>query len=1026
MASSTKEGVLLRWIEQPAPGFEDVEAGRSIPFDAAAWAAAEERLQSGAGASYPNLARAGEFGSWWPDRCGGDSPGVRRFRLQLPPSVWERPWEGLVGGLDPPRWDLVSVIRQTEADASPPQPAELSDPLSILWLRGAPSGAGLDTLDLAAEFTAMETAYANLDLAARQAIAAPTAATASLDSLLAMLIEHRPAVLWFSGHGRDGPAGLLLADNHWLTPEELAEKLRDAAARGGRTPLYVILWACQTGSAPRFAARGPAPEFTKALCDVGVAAVLASQAPLSDKAALLATGHIFVALASGRPLDHAVARVRAALMRETRQNLGAAFDWMCPVVWSKGSPPPALSWRDRREQVTQRQAAAHKLVPPALGDALAEDRPADRAVAPWPSATRLWVKTSAPGAQAPRVEWARRLLARLKDTDKTIVWFDLLSGALESQLGVWAEMVMRTIEYDDDHSGMIGTAAGFVQNSRERGWRSLCGGESFIIAILDPPEDAPEWFWDGIREGKAQFIALAGDYPEARSQEGWSVESIEQPQAAPEASKTLAALAVLGCPADPEDIKQAGQSVDPWISTGLVLKTDAGCVMPAGIAETIGRGLSADELRESHRLAHAFLDGDVALRRIVEGREDVLLARWRHAQAAAWPEKVLQNANWLLQLYRAQQRPDAFVGIFEQVISRHRELPDPLRIGVGWAYLTLGDSQKATAWLDEINPDDISLTAEAASWYMVRAEAEKSSGLPGSKERPRAILERALAVLEEDDAENNRYQRLRCRHDLARLTHFFDHNPAAAIPEYEQVAREWNTIAYAKLDRAITLRNLAEALMDVGRLPEAEARAAEARRGMPHGTRHVVYSELEYLAGRIAEKQKQPKGDILRRFRDCREKALLTNHLMMVAIVDSRLFWLEDRGQSDPGSFSDQEWQTVAQKLAIFERHAWAARVLTDGHLRAARRLGGRGERGRARNELAEARRIVDAHPAFAEGSGSRAGLSDRRRIAVLYAGTALYEPAPASGWQQFIERYPEWAPDWQAGFPKQIWELAE
>src|ERR1019366_8450187 len=121
------------------------------------------------------------------------------------------------------------------------------------------------------------------------------------------------------------------------------------------------------------------------------------------------------------------------------------------------------------------------------GDALAEDRPADRAVAPWPSATRLWVKTSAPGAQAPRVEWARRLLARLKDTDKTIVWFDLLSGALESQLGVWAEMVMRTIEYDDDHSGLIGTAAGFVQNSRERGWRSLCGGESFIIAILDPP-----------------------------------------------------------------------------------------------------------------------------------------------------------------------------------------------------------------------------------------------------------------------------------------------------------------------------------------------------------------------------------------------------------------------------------------------------------------------------------------------------------------------------------------------------------
>jgi len=1014
-------------MEQPAPGFEDVDSGRLICFDAAVWAVAEERLQSGAGASYLKLARAGEFGLWWPDRCGGDSPGVRRFRLQLPPSVWERPWEGLVGGLDPPRWDLVSVIRQTEADASPPQPAELSDPLSVLWLRGAPSGPGLDTLDLAAEFAAVEAAYGNLDLAVRQAIAAPAAATASLDSLPAMLLGHKPTILWFSGHGRDSPAGLLLADNHWLTPEELAEKLRDAAAKGGRTPLYVILWACQTGSAPRFAARGPAPEFVKALRDVGVAAVLASQAPLSAKAALLATGHIFVALASGRPLDHAVARVRAALMREAAQNLDTAFDWMCPVIWSRGSPPPALSWLDRREQITQRQAAAHKLVSPALRLALAEDRPNDRGVTPWPSAPRLWVKTSAPGAQAPRTEWGRRLLRRLKDTDKTIVWFDLSSGTVESQLGVWAEMITQTIEYDDDHSGLIGTAASRIQNSREQGWRSLCGGESFIIAILDPLEDAPEWFWEGVREGQAEFIVLAGDYPEARAQEGWSVESIEQPQIVPDTSKTLAALAVLGCAADPEDIKQAGgEPLDGWIRAGLVLDTTAGCIMPAGIAESIGRGLAGDELRASHRLAHAFLDGDVALRKLAEGREDVLLARWRHARAADWPEKILQNANWLLQLYQDQQRPGAFVGIFEQVISQHRELPERVRIGVGWAYLTLGDSQKAIAWLDEINPDDIPTAAGAAWWGTVRAEAEKSSGLPGSKEKPRAILEQALAVLNEDDAEENRYQRLRCRHDLARLTHFFEHNPGAAIPEYEQVAREWNTVPYAKLDRAITLRNLAEALMDVGRLPDAEARASDARRAMPNGTRHIVYSELEYLAGKIAEKQNQPKDEILWRFTDCREKALRTNHLMMAAIVESTLFWFTDTGRLDPGSFKEDKWQPVAQKLAIFERHTWAARVLIDGRLRAARRLGGRGERGAARREIADARRLVDANPAFGEGTGSRAGLSDRRRIAVLYAGIALYEPPPANGWEQFREQYPEWAPDWQSGFPKQIWELAE
>jgi hypothetical protein len=52
------------------------------------------RLDPGASASHSKLARTGEFGRWWPDACGGDLLGIRRFCLQLPPSVWERPWEG--------------------------------------------------------------------------------------------------------------------------------------------------------------------------------------------------------------------------------------------------------------------------------------------------------------------------------------------------------------------------------------------------------------------------------------------------------------------------------------------------------------------------------------------------------------------------------------------------------------------------------------------------------------------------------------------------------------------------------------------------------------------------------------------------------------------------------------------------------------------------------------------------------------------------------------------------------------------
>lgn len=118
--------------------------------------------------------------------------------------------------------------------------------------------------------------------------------------------------------------------------------------------------------------------------------------------------------------------------------------------------------------------------------------------------------------------------------------------------------------------------------------------------------------------------------------------------------------------------------------------------MPAEISATIGPRLSASDLVDSHRLAHAFLDGAVARRKLAEGpREDILIARWRHAQAAYWPEKVRENAIYLLQLYQQLGRAGAFVEIFEQVTNYRRDFPDPVRVGIGWAYLALGDAKKA-------------------------------------------------------------------------------------------------------------------------------------------------------------------------------------------------------------------------------------------------------------------------------------------------------------------------------------------
>ena len=308
---------------------------RIVTFISDIWSGAPTRLQQGAAAQYQKLARSGDFGPWWLNACGGEQPGVRRFRVQMPSTEWERPWEAIVAALDPSRWGDVSIIRQIEGDEAPRHPSSLSEALSVLVLQGAPSGPNLDMLDLDAEFQLIAKAYQERDFTVQQAVSAPIPERTSFAELDSLLLKHRPSVLWFSGHARPSPPGLLLNDGHWLTPDELAGSIQRTTVQHGRTPIYAVLWACNTGSAARFAVSMAAPPFIDVLFDQGISALLAAQAPLSEAAARRVAAHVFAALASGHPLDHGVARARGDLMRVSGARLLEDIDWVCPVVWSK-------------------------------------------------------------------------------------------------------------------------------------------------------------------------------------------------------------------------------------------------------------------------------------------------------------------------------------------------------------------------------------------------------------------------------------------------------------------------------------------------------------------------------------------------------------------------------------------------------------------------------------------------------------------------------------------------------------------
>lgn len=979
------EGIVLRWPGDGAlPGL--VIDGVVHPFALETWNQTVPTLQPGGGAAYRELARRGKFGGWWTVVCGGMRPGVHRFRLQLPPAQWRRPWEGLIGGLGPLAWERVSIIRQLDGDVEPVQPADLDRALVVLRPEGAEAAEGFSTLNLAAERHALEAAHAALDRSVREAVAVPITVPARLPILEEALIAHRPTVLWFSGHAIDDPPGLLLADGTWMKPADLASLLDRARTQSGCTPTYVVLWACQTGSAPPFGTPTLAPAFVRALTEAGIAAVLVAQAPLDDTVARYMAGRIFTALASGQPLDHGVAHARAELMRHAEE-LDLTWDWMCPVVWSRGYPPPAVRWKDQRDTTARHQSIARRLLPATLARVPLEGAPTSA----WPDVPRLWVVSEAPAAEGPRVAWATRVLAHQHSTLMTVLWLDFASSlrtALtpDAVLRDWAKGVLRSVTHDDDPNRFLRTAAQQIQSDHAAGWRALCSSREYLLALIEPPDRDAPWLWEGLRDGAARAVVLSHRPIENRAAEGWRLETMLEPTERPPFSPEVGALAVLAYPAARRDLEDAGvalATIDKLVQTGVVIETAVGCVMRASAAEEVAKQIPAGLHAECHRLAYRFLDGKVALRKLADrDREDILRARWRHAELAEWREAMRVEATNLVRLFARQDRPAAVLTLIASLLDADHDPEPDVPVILAWAYLAEGRPDDAISWL-EANSE------ESARWLLARAEAEKSSGQATnaekasgkarSKQQAREYLKRALRILEGDDSEDAVRMRLRCLHDLARLTHFFDRRPEDAVNAYQEVERGWEVIPHSDLDRAITVRNLAEALMEAGHADSADAHVVRARELIPPYSEHPLVSELEYLAGRIAIRRGLPEEEIRTRFEACRWKALTTNYMMMAAIVEARVFW-RDPNQQDPEFFDEALCKERADRLVVFGGHLWAARVLRNGRLRAAKRLLARGERRSACAELSEARRLVDANPALDADS-------DRLRIAQLIAG---------------------------------------
>jgi tetratricopeptide (TPR) repeat protein len=983
-----------------------------VAFDAPAWAAAPRQFSPEAVDLYKALARAGDYGPWWSGICGGTSPSLRRFLIRTEAALWECPWEAQIAALDRRYWADVSLVRAVDGGARVVQLAVVGDALRVLVLQGAEEEDGLARLDLAAEFEALESARADLDRAARDSVAPIMRRSATRANLAQILAEGRANLLWFSGHGRADPPGLLLSDGHWLTPEELAEAVRAAATAGAAAPLYMVLWACRTGLLERFSAPRAAPPFVAALAEQGVAAVLTTQAPLADSFAQALAGAILSNAAAGLPIDHALARARGAAMPQQVDD--GATDWACPTVWAVDLPvdriwfsPLALG---ARWQGMSRRLAAIEPLSADLDGAAEQDQSAR-----WTRHPRVWVTSPTPDAVAVRSGWASRMLGQQRLAPEVVIVVDLAATTVQAGLQAWAERLLREIAQADDPDRRLRTVATLVRSDLEGGWTALCALEGVTLGVV-APKDAPDWFWDQLHKAAGRVCVLERSFPAARAAEAWQPDVLmNQPLQnvdAFAADPQVAAFAVLAAPAQLNDIETvAPKRLPAWISEGLVDQTRAGCVMPLSRAEAIARAMTPEQSRAAHEVAFHYLDGaraQAALRE--EDQETLRRARLHHAQAGQLQDAMLTTSQDLMALHRDRHRPAALLSVFEQAKPLRRRLDEVWKVSAGWAFLQGGDVVAAKAWLNSADADRLS-EADYAVRDMNLAEAEKASGLSDSKTRARELLE---AVWERTTGVALRPQHLAAQHDLARLTHFVDHRAADAIPLYQAVEQAWAEEGGNRLERAIALRNLAEAHMTVAKeiaageagqaLADAERAIDEARDLLPPFSGHTVASELEYVAGRLLSRQGRDKEEVIDQLERCRAKALDTNHLMLAAIVEARLFWL----QRDPERpFDPEAWRERAASLAPFVRHGWAARVLINGHIRSAQLHAKQGEARRAVKWLDDANAILDTHPAFDQGD-------DRLRTAMVHAGLA--ELGRNQGlWNQFKAGHP-WAPAWAVG----------
>jgi tetratricopeptide (TPR) repeat protein len=237
-----------------------------------------------------------------------------RLGLEVPPELARLPWEALPSpdGHGPlVLHPLVRMYRKADAAAARRLPA----PLRIVVAIAAPDAGGGPLLDYERE---LHNVLAEVRSARRDAAEVRVVPFATPRAIREELDRGPTHILHISGHG--SPGTVALEDEDGAAWRVTADEFLDQAIPPGQVPPVVTLSACFTDTA----ASSSGVSFAARLCQRGAAAVIATEASITDTYATKLLARVYGALAQASDPD--VVAAFSTARRETQSELETSPD----------------------------------------------------------------------------------------------------------------------------------------------------------------------------------------------------------------------------------------------------------------------------------------------------------------------------------------------------------------------------------------------------------------------------------------------------------------------------------------------------------------------------------------------------------------------------------------------------------------------------------------------------------------------------------------------------------------------------